>query len=242
MKHPKRLGPSPAMVVACLALGIALAGTSYAAITLPKNSVGTKQLKKNAVISSKVKNRSLLAVDFKSGQLPRGAQGPAGSAGPTGATGATGATGPAGPITGNLPAGVTLRGDWGAEGSSTGSSDYRGSTVMFGLRLPAAPTRDFIPDGGVPPAGCPGTPADPQASPGHLCVYEGGNHANVSAVVIFEANSGDGRYGFDFEVFAAAAGNYWDYGTYAVTAPAATGPAGSPEQVGPAAAGTASAR
>src|SRR4029077_14294419 len=47
--------------------------------------------KKNAVISSKGKNHSLLAADFKSGQLPRGAQGP------QGAQGAQGPAGPAGP-------------------------------------------------------------------------------------------------------------------------------------------------
>jgi hypothetical protein len=46
--------PSPAMVVACIALAIALGGTSYAAISLPANSVGTKQLKKNAVKRSKI--------------------------------------------------------------------------------------------------------------------------------------------------------------------------------------------
>lgn len=62
--------PSPAMVVACLALIIALSGTSYAKIlALPVNSVGTPQLKANAVVSSKVKDSSLLAVDFKPGQL-----------------------------------------------------------------------------------------------------------------------------------------------------------------------------
>ena len=76
MKHLLRLRPSPAMVVACIALTVALGGTSVAAIqALPKNSVGTKQLKKNAVVSAKVKNRSLLAVDFKAGQLPRGPKG-----------------------------------------------------------------------------------------------------------------------------------------------------------------------
>jgi hypothetical protein len=59
------------MVIACLALGVALSGTSYAKIlALPVNSVGTAQLKPNAVISSKVKDHSLLAVDFKPGQLP----------------------------------------------------------------------------------------------------------------------------------------------------------------------------
>jgi hypothetical protein len=51
--------PSPAMVVACLALMVALGGTSYAAIKLPANSVGTKQLKKGAVTGVKVKKNAL---------------------------------------------------------------------------------------------------------------------------------------------------------------------------------------
>ena len=69
------LRPSPAMVVACTALLFALTGAGYAAGMLGPNTVGTKQLKSNAVISSKVKNSSLLAVDFKAGQLPQGAKG-----------------------------------------------------------------------------------------------------------------------------------------------------------------------
>jgi hypothetical protein len=43
-----RRRPSPALVVACLALMIALSGVSYAAVTLPRNSVGTPHLKRNA--------------------------------------------------------------------------------------------------------------------------------------------------------------------------------------------------
>ena len=71
-----RRTPSPAMVVACLALFVALTGTSVAVIsTLPKNSVGRVQLKDNAVISSKVKNHSLKAFDFALGQLPKGPKG-----------------------------------------------------------------------------------------------------------------------------------------------------------------------
>jgi hypothetical protein len=98
MKRLLRLRPSPAMVVACIALGVALGGTSVAAIeALPKNSVGTKQLKKNAVISSKVKNGSLLRADFKSGQIPAGPRGPAGPTGAAGAAGAPGAQGIQGP-------------------------------------------------------------------------------------------------------------------------------------------------
>ena len=98
--------PSPAMVIACLALLLALGGTGYAAGVLPVGSVGTPQLKANAVVSSKVKDGSLLGRDFKAGQLPRGlqglpgqtgAQGPAGPKGDPGAKGAAGAQGDPGP-------------------------------------------------------------------------------------------------------------------------------------------------
>jgi hypothetical protein len=62
--------PSPAMVVACLALLVALSGKGYAdVLRVPFNSVGVPQLRPNAVVSSKVKNHSLRAVDFESGQL-----------------------------------------------------------------------------------------------------------------------------------------------------------------------------
>jgi len=84
---------SPAMVVACLALGVALSGTGYAVTALPRNSVGPAQLKANAVNSAKVKNRSLRIADFARGQLPAG---PRGTAGPQGAAGSTGAQGPQG--------------------------------------------------------------------------------------------------------------------------------------------------
>jgi hypothetical protein len=63
------------MVVACLALVVGLAGTGYAVTRLPRNSVTTVQ----------VKDFSLLARDFKRGQLPAGPQGPQGPAGPAGA-------------------------------------------------------------------------------------------------------------------------------------------------------------
>ena len=73
--------PSPAMVVACVALAVALGGTSYAAVALPKNSVGTKQLKPGAVTSAKIRDFSLRVWDFKRGQLPHGPAGPPGPAG-----------------------------------------------------------------------------------------------------------------------------------------------------------------
>lgn len=56
-------------------------GAAFAATKLPKNSVGGKQLKNNSVTSPKVKDHSLLAADFKAGQIPAGPQGPQGPAG-----------------------------------------------------------------------------------------------------------------------------------------------------------------
>jgi len=113
MKRLMRHRPSPAMVIACIALGVALTGTSVAAVTaLAPNSVGTAQIKPNAVTGAKIKNanvtgakiarnavtgakvlnRSLTAADFVASSLPKG------PAGPTGATGPAGPAGPAGTI------------------------------------------------------------------------------------------------------------------------------------------------
>ena len=87
------------MVVALVALFVAMGGAGYAALKLPKNSVGRQQIKANAVNSSKVANRSLLAGDFKAGQLPTGPRGLKGDPclpsdpsckGPKGDTGAQG--------------------------------------------------------------------------------------------------------------------------------------------------------
>ena len=71
---------SPAMVVACVALAVALGGTSYAAFRLPANSVTSRE----------VKNRSLRNVDFARGQLPSGPRGLPGKTGPAGPTGPAG--------------------------------------------------------------------------------------------------------------------------------------------------------
>jgi hypothetical protein len=90
-----------ANVLSCCALFVALGGVSYAALTLPRNSVGTAQLRdgqvkardlgRGAVTSAKVADGSLTARDFRRDVLA------AGSVGPRGADGAQGPVGPAGP-------------------------------------------------------------------------------------------------------------------------------------------------
>jgi len=59
MRKILRRMPSPAMVVACIALAVALGGTSYAAIKLPSNSVGTRQLQANSISAPKLQERSV---------------------------------------------------------------------------------------------------------------------------------------------------------------------------------------
>jgi hypothetical protein len=86
--------PSPAMVVASVALFIALGGFAYAA-TLPRNSVGPAQIRADAVRSSEIRaravgsseirDRSLRLSDMSAGVRSslRGPRGPAGPPGPT---------------------------------------------------------------------------------------------------------------------------------------------------------------
>ncbi len=95
---PVRQRVNHTTVVAYLALFTALGGSAYAAglITgadIKNRSIAAKDLKKNAVNTKKVKNRSLLATDFKLGQLPAGATGPQGSQGGDGAAGPQGPQG-----------------------------------------------------------------------------------------------------------------------------------------------------
>jgi hypothetical protein len=60
------------MVIACIALTVALAPTSYAAVSqlLPAGSVGTQQLQESAVTSNKVRDFTLRKWDFKESDLP----------------------------------------------------------------------------------------------------------------------------------------------------------------------------
>ena len=81
-----RLRLSYANVTATLALFIALGGSSYAALRLPRNSVGSAQIRAGAVHSSEVKNGSLRTADLSAStrRALRGATGPAGAQGPAG--------------------------------------------------------------------------------------------------------------------------------------------------------------
>jgi hypothetical protein len=94
--------PSPAMIVACIALTVALGGGSYAATTLPKKNAAPERLKANAATSNvqaagpRGPRGPAGPRGFRGFRGFTGAKGPAGPAGPAGAAGAAGAAGPKG--------------------------------------------------------------------------------------------------------------------------------------------------
>jgi hypothetical protein len=237
------------MVVALVALVAAVAGTSYAAISLPRNSVGTKQIRKgavtkskiharavtkskiraravtwskiraNSVTTSKVKNRSLLAKDFKAGQLP---------AGPKGEPGAS-ALNP-------VPSHRTIRG---AVGGDFHAFDSTASDFGVDVSLPM-PARNALSDSDVfvnvlgwtnaggqtaptttdTNAGCNGTPAAPTAPAGKVCIYvSGADHAFNLSGFSVLAGTGASPYGFKLKWDASTTGDTFVDATWAYTAP-----------------------
>lgn len=80
--------PSPAMIVAMIALIVALSGSAYAAVTIngkniKKGTVTSKQIKDKTVTSTDIKNGTIKAADLSSGLStagPKGDQGAPGTA------------------------------------------------------------------------------------------------------------------------------------------------------------------
>ena len=71
MPHVRLRRPSPAIVIACIALAVALAPVSYAAVSpLLPDSVGTEQLQDGAVTSKKIRNFTLRRWDFRQSDFP----------------------------------------------------------------------------------------------------------------------------------------------------------------------------
>lgn len=102
MKALLRSRPSPALMVALLALLVALGDTGWATLSqIRPNSVGTLQLragavtapkiKTAAVTSNKIRNGTVRRADLAAGTLRPGPRGPAGAAGPAGPAGPAGA-------------------------------------------------------------------------------------------------------------------------------------------------------
>ena len=183
-----------------LAIAIALAALVVAALgstSLGQAATGAAKASVEKARSSKLAGplRATASNPIRRGPRgkrgKRGLRGLRGLAGPPGAAGAQGVPGPAGPITGNLPGGVTLRGNYSV--AQTGSTDFVTDSIMFNLRLSVPPVVHYINVGAPVPAECPGTLADPQAAAGHLCVFEGNatNTTNRGRVQCGESERAD---------------------------------------------------
>jgi hypothetical protein len=209
--------------IALIALFVALGGTSYAAIRLPRNSVGWLQIRGNAITSSKIRDGSLSRRDFAPGQLPpvRAASSDGGTAG------GQGIPGPAGPFPdGPLPGGKTLRGYFDISSTAAGGATWASTSISFAFPLAAAPVAHYIATGEPAPAGCGGTVGNPGADPGHLSIYEGGRfNVQVAGTTAYPTNDGTATR-FGGAVFARSSASFdpkrpdfFVRGTWAVTAP-----------------------
>ena len=153
-----------------------------------------------------------------------GAKGAVGATGQAGAAGATGPTGPAGPFPASLPSGKTLTGVYTVEFQAAGAASFNANAYSYVFPLGTAPAVNYIPNGGTPPAQCPGTVAAPAAASGNLCVYEhaasnlaGGGGGFIIADPATNVGSSSGKLGFSVQIQSAALGLTYSNGTWAVT-------------------------
>lgn len=117
---------------------------------------------------------------------------------------------------GTPPAGTTIRGTY-ALGSD---GEFGWDSISFGVELPTAPTVHFLPDGSAATANCPGTPSEPEAAAGHLCVYERNAGSATDQDVFNPATgtpSGATRWGAGVIGYNTGTTAFWSYGAWALT-------------------------
>jgi hypothetical protein len=211
-----------ANVMATIAVFIALGGTGYAATQLPKNSVGSQQIKKEAVTPAKLSGSAKAALTGSAG--PTGAAGAAGLPGLQGPEGTQGAPGKEGTPGKNLTArtalasGQTETGVFSAFGS--GSDSFITGVASFVQPLAAGldGSHVFLLENSQTNAHCPG-PGSAEA--GYFCAYTT-SEENVSLNGI--SNPATGGFGANedgAEIVLTISGSdpAFNYGTWAVTAP-----------------------
>ena len=206
-KRSARL-PSPALVVALLALLAALGGTGTAAVL---------------VTSADIKNSTIQGIDVKQDALTGGDVKEATLARVPNANKLDGLDSTRFLPGSNVPRGTTLRGVFAIEGRDAVPTfpDLRTAAISFGYTLASAPTPHFIVAGMPTPSQCPGTASAPQAAVGHLCVYEAsrGNILNVSIANPISNTAGATRYGAELIAESNLDGFFTTQGSWAVTAP-----------------------
>ena len=197
-----------ANVISTICLFLVLGGGAAVAVTtgLPKNSVGSKQLKKGAVTPVK-----LSAASKKTLVGPQGLRGPEGPRGPIGPTGEAG-------LPSTLPSGKTEKGSYGFASTRLEASNpvfSPGFQVSYPIPLSFEPSVNIVPEGGPATASCPGDVSNPTAAAGKLCIYADREDVGLS----LENVPAEGKFGFLVFPEAEEGENYEVYGTWAVTAP-----------------------
>lgn len=246
MKKRLRL-PGPALVISLVALFVALGGTGYAALRLPRNSVGTIQIRNGAVIAPKIRDGTIVGAKLRNGTVTAGKINVKGLSVPnathateavtamtaatastattaTSATSASTAT-TAGTATtalspGTLASGKTETGVYSVDFQAQ-AGDSGSAAISFPFPLAAAPKVEWL-GPGTSDANCPGSAASPQAAAGYLCVYATTEHNVASRCVDDTSGACAGAalpYGAVAELTAAGTGRTTSAGTWAVTAP-----------------------
>jgi hypothetical protein len=153
MRMPRSRRPSPAFVVSCMALFVALSGSALALQgrnTVASNDIIRGAVKRSdvaigAINSGRVANRTLRQIDFAPGTLlqgPQGEQGPPGPPGPPGGGGGGGAPGPdsitsdeLAPITAIFSGSPTTVGGTAADDNWTGTNGQDSVSCPAGSQL-----------------------------------------------------------------------------------------------------------
>jgi hypothetical protein len=114
-------------------------------------------------------------------------------------------------------------GAYGTIGNAATGGERTGAAISFEIQLASAPTAHFIRKGTTPPAGCPGSASAPAASPGNFCMYEAkGENVSFQGFenpITGETGGSVEPFGAEVVALSAAAGNFDESGSWAVTAP-----------------------
>jgi hypothetical protein len=212
--------PSPAMLVAVLALLLAMGGSALAAHHYLINS--TKQINPRVLKALKGRRGATGRPGVPGLPGAAGARGPQGKEGPRGKEGKTGEPGP---FPSTLPSGKTLTGVFEAtDGIPAKLKGYAQAAISFPFPLAANPKAEVIEASGKATEHCPGSRESPSAAAGYLCIYVWtSNGPAVGAYNPANEAPGAGKTGAvaftEVKCEAESPCNAHLVGTWAVTAP-----------------------
>lgn len=199
--------PSPAMIVAFIALFVAMSGVGYTA-----KKLNGKRIKSRSIAGSKMKRDTITGTEVNESKLALPYD-----------------------LTSAIPSGKTIKGAWGGQDSAAGATagilvnhsfpapapvGLRSDQVNFAASTPGGKASD-------PDPACAGSFAAPTAPAGKVCLYvrpDGGTLVNVATpgltgfAIGLDTNPSN-TLGFAVQTLPAAAGAVRAEGTWAYTAP-----------------------